>query len=323
MPPQTRNLRPESIESLNITTPTSLPIREICSRTETPRADRWPALHGRCPSPSTISTSRRELNRFVTYRLMGTFGRPPDYAALNPLGLLSMAPEFAAMDPAWAENVERYVRWGRANCVVEADIVADVQSYRRIPIADKPGLLRIVSERSDGIVVYGSKPCNSVCAQGHVGTILTLLTSQANLDAALFGAIAMNAPGLTMVCREAMSSSMDEEDHPLDSRGEEIDAFMIFENVFIPHGATLLLQALGFAQSLPRDWGALPVAHHGADGHKGELLAGTAQVIANVLGDQRHIRQLSLLPLGELLNTRQRSPHMRSLPDKRRVAEPA
>jgi 4-hydroxyphenylacetate 3-monooxygenase len=236
--------------------------------------------------PLTVDdlTSRRELNRFVTYRLMGTFGRPPDYAALNPLGLLSMAPEFAAMDPAWAENVERYVRWGRANCVVEADIVADVQSDRRIPIADKPGRLRIVSERSDGIVVYGSKPCNSVCAQGHVGTILTLLTPQANLDAALFGAIAMNAPGLTMVCREAMSSSMDEEDHPLDSRGEEIDAFMIFENVFIPHEQLFCYKRLDLL-NLYHEIGALCLWHIMVRmAHKGELLAGTAQVIANVLG---------------------------------------
>ena len=170
--------------------------------------------------PETVDdlTSRRELNRFVTYRLMGTFGRPPDYASLNPLGLLSMAPEFAAMDPAWSENIQRYVRWGRANCVVEADIVADVQSDRRIPMADKPGRLRIVKEQSDGIVVYGAKPCNSVCAQGHVGTILTLLSPQANPDAALFGAVAMKAPGLAMVCREAMTSSSDEEDHPLDAR---------------------------------------------------------------------------------------------------------
>ena len=120
-----------------------------------------------------------------------------------------MAPEFAAMDPSWAENIGRYATWGRENCVIEADIVADVQSDRRIPIADKPGQTadRQRAGRTESLI-YGAKPCNSVCAQGHVGTILTLLSPQANPDAALFGASPdERAWCSTMVCREAMTTS--------------------------------------------------------------------------------------------------------------------
>src|SRR3954451_21571853 len=89
--------------------------------------------------PRTVEdlVEKRELCRLTTYMLMGVFGRPPDYAPLNPMGYLSLGDRIGDLNPQWAENVEHYVRWGRENCVIEADIGVDVQSDKRIPLSQK------------------------------------------------------------------------------------------------------------------------------------------------------------------------------------------
>lgn len=227
---------------------------------------------------------KRAVNRFSTYHFAGAFGRPPDYSSCNPLGLLSLAPAIAGMDPAWARNVGRYLEWGRQNCVLEADIVADVQSDRRIPIAAKPGRLRFVEERSDGIVLFGAKPCNSLSPQAHIGSVLTLLSPQANPDSVLYCAVPLNAPGITMLCREPVTDPSSTEDHPIEAKGEEADAFMIFDHVFVPNEQVFCYKRMDLLP-LYHEIGALCLWHIMVRlAHKAELLAGTAQLIANVLG---------------------------------------
>src|SRR5262249_28073686 len=92
---------------------------------------------------------RRELGRLSTYHTLGTFGRPPDYGSFNALGLLSVLDRIQAANSEWAENVREFNRWGKRENLLSADIVADVQSDRGIPVSQKPGRLRAVEERPD------------------------------------------------------------------------------------------------------------------------------------------------------------------------------
>ena len=52
---------------------------------------------------------------------------------------------------------------------------------------------------------------------------------------------------------------------PSRCEGEEIDAFMIFDNVFIPREQLFCYKRLDPLESLSRDWGALSLAYHGPD----------------------------------------------------------
>lgn len=227
---------------------------------------------------------KRAVNRFSTYHFVGSFGRPPDYAPLNPLGLLATAPEIAKIDARWADNVQAYLRWARQNCVVESDVIVEVQSDRRVPLFEKAGRLRCVEERSDGLVLYGAKPCNSVSAQGHVGTVMTLLTPGVNPDSILFAAVPLNSPGLTMVCREPVAAQGNRADHPIDFRGEEIDAFMIFDHVFLPNEFVFCYRRPDLVD-MYHEIGALCLWHILTRiAYKAEIFTGTAQLIASVLG---------------------------------------
>jgi 4-hydroxyphenylacetate 3-monooxygenase len=236
--------------------------------------------------PRTIEDleRKREVNKFLTYQTMGVFGRPPDYAMGNPLGLLALSAELGEMNPMWPSNVENYVRWGRENCVIEADIGVDMQGDRNVPIDDKPGRLRVVEERSDGIVVHGVKSCNSISAQAHCGTIITFSPPSVSPDSIVFAFLPMNHPDVTIVCREPVTAPSNAEDHPLDSRGEEIDALVFLDNVFIPqehvfcYGKRELLM-------LYQQLGAYCLWHIlSRIAYKAQLMAGTARIVAEVLG---------------------------------------
>jgi 4-hydroxyphenylacetate 3-monooxygenase len=228
---------------------------------------------------------KREVNRFLTYHTMGVFGRPPDYAMGNPLGLLSLGVEIGEMRSEWRGNVGAYVRWGRENNVIEADLGVDMQADRTVPIHERPGRLRVVEERADGIVIHGAKSCNSISAQAHCGTVITFSPPDVPLDTIVFCFVPMNAEGITTICREPVTPyATNEEDHPLDSRGEEIDAVVFFDHVFVPHEHVF---SWGKREMLYlyQQFGAFCLWHIlSRIAYKAELMAGTARVITEVLG---------------------------------------
>jgi 4-hydroxyphenylacetate 3-monooxygenase len=242
------------------------------------------ALAWKVPRTVEDLRQRRELLRFTTYQTLGVFGRPPDYCPFNHLGLLTIIDRIQEQNPEWAENVRNFVRWGREHNVISADVVADVQSDRNVPLAQKPGRLRCVEQRDGGLVLYGAKPCASVAAQGHIGTIRTVLSPGADPDATLFCTVPVDAPGLTLVLREPVAEPGGAQDHPLSAHGEEADALMIFDHVFIPREHVFSFrrsEMLGLYHEL----GALALWHVLARiSYRAEIFAGTAQVIAEVLG---------------------------------------
>lgn len=242
------------------------------------------ALAWKVPRTVDDLRQRRELLKFTTYETIGVFGRPPDYCPFNHLGLLTIIDKLEEQNPEWAQNARDFVQWGRQNNVLSADLVADVQSDRTIPIAQKPGRLRCVEERSDGIVLYGAKPCASVAAQAHIGTVRTVLAPGADPDATLFCTVPVDSPGLTLVLREPLAENGHPEDHPLGARGEEADGLMIFDRVFVPREHIFSFrrsEMLGLYHEL----GALALWHVLSRlSYRAEIFAGTAQVVAEVLG---------------------------------------
>jgi aromatic ring hydroxylase len=231
--------------------------------------------------------ARRELARLSTYHTFGVFGRPPDYGSFNALGLLSVADRIAQSSDEWAENIDRFIAWGRSTNAMSADIVADVQSDRSVPTALKPGRLRCVEQRKDGLVLYGAKPCASGAVHAHVGTIVTLLTPGADPDANVFCSVPLNAPGLTLVAREpVVNSGTAMSDHPLERQGEEPDSLLVFDRVFVPREEVFSFRDENML-GLYHELGALALWHILARlSYKAEILSGAAQVIVEILGTE-------------------------------------
>ena len=228
---------------------------------------------------------RREALRLSTYQTLGTFGRPPDYGPLLSTALVSVLEWIEELDPRWASNTLAFDTVGLRHNLMSADIVADVQSDRRVPAGELPGRLRVVEERSDGVVLYGAKPCTSVGVQAHLGIIHTLLSPGIEPEATIFAAVPMNAPGITHLLREPVTQRAPAEDHPVGTKvGEESDALMIFDHVFVPLELIFTFRRQELLNKY-HEIGRLPLWHIMTRiAYKAQIFAGAAQLIVDVLG---------------------------------------
>lgn len=229
---------------------------------------------------------KRDMLQLSTYETFGVFGRPNDYGSTMALGFLSVIDRLEKDDPATAQNVREFVKFSQQHNIISADLIADVQTDRNVPRPERPGRLRVVEERSDGVILSGAKPCGSVAAQGHFVTVSTVLSPGLEEDAALWCAVPLNSKGLTIVLREPVTPLNGEfEDHPIDAHiGEEADNMLLFDNVFLPNE---LLFSIGNLELLDlyNETGGLFHWHILSRlAYRAEIFAGAAQTIVDVLG---------------------------------------
>ena len=193
------------------------------------------AVGWQVPTEKEHLRRKHEALRIMTLKTLGIFGRPPDYGSMMALGFLAIADKIERENPEYAQNARDFVALSSAHNLMSTDLIPDVQADRRIPAAEKPGRLRAVEERPDGIVLYGAKPCGSIGAISHFFTLSTALSPGLDEPACIWAAVPANIEGLTLLLREPLTDPDCEwEDHPLDSQGEEIDNLLIFDNVFLP-----------------------------------------------------------------------------------------
>lgn len=223
----------------------------------------------------------------TTRETLGMFGRPNDYGAMMAIGFLATIDRIEKENVEFADNIRNYVKLGRDLNLHSTDLIADAQSDRRIPLPEKPGRLRVVEDRDDGIVLYGSKVAGSIGSVCHFFTLSTTLGKGLKEDAAVWCAVPVNVKGLSLVLREPFTDGPkfdNPEDHPLDCRGEEVDNFLIFDNVFIPREyvfsvRNLELLGLYFESCAHALWHILARL-----AVRAEFFVGAAQATADILG---------------------------------------
>ena len=176
------------------------------------------------------------LIKASTALTFGTFGRPVDYGPVKAISFVAWDHLIRKDEPESHAKIMNFLRTGARHNLVSADVIVDVQVDRKTPVAERASRLRVVEERKDGIVVSGAKAGNSVMAQGNIGTISMPPPVPGMPEECMFwGAIPANAPGLTLLLREATTRGTEShEDHPIDADGEESDGILIFDRVFIP-----------------------------------------------------------------------------------------
>lgn len=261
--------------------------RDVVTYKEPADGQRY-AIGWKVPTEKEHLRQKLEALRAITFKTLGVFGRPPDYGSAMAMGFLAVLDKIKRENAEFAQNAQNIVKMCATHNLTSTDLIPDVQSDRRIPPNQKPGRLRAVEERADGIVVYGAKPCGSVGAISHFFTLSTALSPGLDEAACIWCVVPANSKGLTIVLREPVTDpDSDPEDHPIDSRGEEIDNLLIFDNVFIPREYLVSFKnkellglyhesgVVGFWQILAR----LAV--------RAEIFVGAAQTIVDVLGTAR------------------------------------
>ena len=223
----------------------------------------------------------------VTRTTLGMYGRPPDYGAMMAIGFLATIDRIEAENKEFADNIRNYAKFSSEHNLYSTDLIADAQSDRRIPPNEKPGRLRIIEDRDDGVVVYGSKVAGSIGNVAHFFTLSTTLGKGMGEDAAIWAGVPINSENLTLLMREPLArTDADPEDHPLDVMGEEVDNYIMFDKVFIPReylfsARNVNLLGLYFESCAHALWHILARL-----AVRAQIFAGCAQAIVDILGTE-------------------------------------
>ena len=169
----------------------------------------------------------------------GMMGRVPDYINRAMTGYAAGAPFLAEADPRFGANAVRYHEYLRENDLCLTHTLIPPQANRAASSAKQadPFLSARVKEETDaGIVIRGCRMLATLPISDEIMVFPSTLLKNPEEDAPYaFGfCIPNGTPGLRFICRESVDYGRSHFDHPLGSRFEEMDAVVIFDDVFVP-----------------------------------------------------------------------------------------
>jgi len=192
-----------------------------------------------------IPRSRADIERRhtclqqIAEHTVGLMGRSPDYMNVTFAGFAGRSDEWGAFgnEEGAANLVAFQKRLRRQDIALTHTIIQPTVDKSQPDIAAGGGeiALHVVGKTANGIVVRGAR-------------ILATLAPFADELAVYPGhpvppdgqryslafAIPMATPGLKFLCRDSVSRGTSRFDHPLSSRFDEQDAFVIFDDVEVP-----------------------------------------------------------------------------------------
>src|SRR5262245_15618476 len=189
-------------------------------------------------SRDDLDARHRGLERIAEYSV-GLMGRTPDYMNVTFAG-------FAARPDEWgingneegAANLARYQKKLRredlslTHTIVHSTVNMAKGKY---PVGFDPVQLHKVEKTAYGIVVRGSRvPATLAPFADELAVYPGAPMPDAAPEHALSFCIPMDAPGLKFICRDSVAVTTNRFEHPLSSRFDEQDAFVIFDDVEVP-----------------------------------------------------------------------------------------
>ncbi|HXG35855.1 MAG TPA: 4-hydroxyphenylacetate 3-hydroxylase N-terminal domain-containing protein [Dehalococcoidia bacterium] len=184
------------------------------------------------PRSSEDLARRRQNVEFWARRCGGTAARLPDHMAFINNGIYDARKLVERVNPEYAENMVRWYEMVRENDLFQATCFSDPPRDRLRPAGD-PELPKVVQRTENGIVVRGVKSVSTIGVVANELFCLNTARQKIPPEETIFFAIPLNTPGLRIVCRNRVTPDNPEE-HPLAPFWDEMDATMIFDDVFVP-----------------------------------------------------------------------------------------
>ncbi|HKW90854.1 MAG TPA: 4-hydroxyphenylacetate 3-hydroxylase N-terminal domain-containing protein [Methylomirabilota bacterium] len=192
-----------------------------------------------------IPRSREDLERRhaclerIAEWSVGIMGRTPDYLNATFAGFAGRADEWAMNgNERGAANLVAFQKEiARRDLSLTHTIVQPTIDKSRgdAPSAGDQVALHKVEATAHGIVVRGARILATLAPFSDELTVYPGAPLPVGSDAyALAFSIPMATPGLTFLCRDSYSAAGPAIDHPLSSRFDEQDAFVIFDDVEVP-----------------------------------------------------------------------------------------
>ena len=192
-------------------------------------------------SVADLKRRHRGLRR-VAESSVGIMGRTPDYMNVTFAGFAGERTPWLGPDgknERGHDNLRNYQRMiARDDLSLTHTIVhPTIDRVKDTSFAGNPVPLHKIGETASGIVVRGARILATLAPFADEMTVYPghPLPADATDDYALSFAIPMDTPGLIFLCRDSAAAvDSNSFDHPLSTRFDEQDAFVIFDDVEVP-----------------------------------------------------------------------------------------
>jgi 4-hydroxyphenylacetate 3-monooxygenase len=189
-------------------------------------------------SREDLLARHRGLECIAEYSV-GLMGRTPDYMNVTFAGFAGRADEWAANgNDEGAGNLVNYQKKLRredlslTHTIVHSTVDLAKGKY---PVGFDPVQLHKVEDTARGILVRGSRVLATLAPfADELAVYPGGQMPNADKAHALSFCIPMSTPGLTFICRDSVAVNTNAFEHPISSRFDEQDAFVIFDNVEVP-----------------------------------------------------------------------------------------
>ena len=142
------------------------------------------------------------------------------------------------VDPQFSENIRNHIDRVIMQDPFHVSANTDPKGDRsKAPQDQDPDmLLHVVKETDQGVVVRGAKYETAAPYANQAFTKPTIANwgTAALSDYAVGFICDLGSPGIRMICRTGFTGRAPAEDYPLANRLDEVDALVVFDNVFVP-----------------------------------------------------------------------------------------
>lgn len=234
---------------------------------------------------------RREGIEHVAKKTFGMFGRGIDMISTSVVGYISELPTFERECPEFVENIHWYRNYAEENNIHLGATIVDPQGYRArasgtadTEVPPERATLTIVREDSSGIWISGVKGVGTAAPQAN--ELIVGGFHPPRDEESFWVTVPVDSPGVRMYCRDMVHlPGVPKEEHPLDARGEEIEAIVAFDEVFVPRQRILSmknrkLHGVNFYNVMARHEHWYTFVRTMA---RAEVLAGLAQLVVDTL----------------------------------------
>ncbi|KHL04910.1 4-hydroxyphenylacetate 3-monooxygenase, oxygenase component [Sinomonas humi] len=197
-------------------------------------------------SKEDLAQRREAMSVWAEYS-NGFLGRTGDYMNSALTALSAAKKFFAQADPVFGERMEAYYEMARENDLLATHTLIPPQANRSVTGSEQLGgqlAARIVEEKDDGVVVRGARMLATIAPIADELLVFPSTVLRGTPDDAPYSfafAIQNDAPGLRYLCRTALHNGGSHHDEPLASRFEEVDAVVVFDDVFVPNERLFML----------------------------------------------------------------------------------
>jgi 4-hydroxyphenylacetate 3-monooxygenase len=240
----------------------------------------------------------------------GFLGRTGDYMNSALTALAAAEKWFAQADPMFGENIRRYYEHCRENDLLATHTLIPPQANRSVSGSEQMGgqlSARVVEEREDGIVVKGARMLATIAPIADELLVFPSTLLRGTPEDAPYSyafAVPNDTDGVRYLCRTSLHHGGSRHDEPLASRFEEMDAVVVFDNVFVPNERIFMLGHPELCNGFYSETGAGALMTHQVVTRtiaKSEFFLGLASEIADSIGIDgfQHIQE----DLAELIQT--------------------